>query len=150
MGGPGGAGAPLPDDFVAQGVVAVNGGGQLTEDLAGSDEAAIRRRVRDAGLAPIYTRMLDDFVNEIAPGDAVLMPGRGEQLHVGIVRGAYRHVPEPVVAGYVHTREIEWVGTLRRDDLPDRDVLRIRRTLFELPAGTIPSRFVADHGTTGS
>lgn len=126
--------------FHEAGVVAVRGGnaqGQITSDLAGQDRNGISELVREAGLTGHYTRMLDDFVNRMAPGDRILVPGRtvgiraeDRQVLVGSVSGEYAYRVDGPVPQMPHTRDVRWDGLRRRDELEESVDLSNRLTVY--------------------
>src|SRR5579862_8503700 len=108
------------DDAVADGVVSVDfaeatdvtglGVEEIGKQLAGSkSRTAVNRQAA----------MLFAFANEIAEGDAIILPDRARrQVVVGRVAGPYEWVESAPVQEDRHTRAVKWDARFGWDDLP--------------------------------
>ena len=124
------------DDAVTSGVVSVDFA--ETSDVTGLAPDEIAKLLAGSKSKTAVNRqaqMLFAFANEIAVGDAVLLPDRARrQVVVGRVTGPYEWV-ESAPAEDRHTRAIEWNARFGWDDLPDsvkHTVLHYQRAVLRL------------------
>lgn len=77
------------------------------------------------------------FVTDIRPGDLVVSPNpKRHEVWVGAVSGDYEYTESPRVAGFQHTRAVEWKGWLDRSAPWIKDQLKsLDRPgiMYELP-----------------
>jgi len=93
---------------------------EIGEQLAGSkSRTAINRQAE----------MLYAFANEIAEGDAIIVPDRARrQVVIGRVTGPYEWVESEPVSEDRHTRTVKWSARFGWDDLPEPgEAHRVRR-----------------------
>ena len=100
---------------------------EIGEQLAGSkSRTAINRRAE----------MLWAFANEIAEGDAIILPDRARrQVVIGRVTGPYEWVESAPVSEDRHTRTVKWSARFGWDDLPEpvkHTVLHYQRPVLRL------------------
>jgi len=73
------------------------------------------------------------FLLELQPGDYVIMPGEGKDLHYGslVEEAAYFH-PGDDGCHYRHRRSVKWLGELRRDllSVPFQNTMRSTLAVF--------------------
>jgi hypothetical protein len=122
----------VDDGFIGMGYYGVPDGRTLSEaDLM----ARLRTdNVRTAGQRAARFRL---FVDEMAPGDVVVMPDtpRGEMV-IGEVVGEYEYLGDLSPDRYRHRRSVKWFGRHPHSYLPPgrEDLYRERRPLRELDA----------------
>ena len=100
---------------------------EIGEQLAGSkSRTAVTRQAE----------MLFAFANEIAEGDAIIVPDRARrQVVVGRVTGPYEWVESAPVQEDRHTRAVSWNARFGWDDLPEpvkHTVLHYQRAVLRL------------------
>jgi len=100
---------------------------EIGEQLAGSkSRTAINRQAE----------MLYAFANEIAEGDAIIVPDRARrQVVIGRVTGPYEWVESEPVSEDRHTRTVKWSARFGWDDLPEpvkHTVLHYQRPVLRL------------------
>lgn len=125
------------DDAVTSGVISVDFAEatdvtglaveEISEQLAGSkSRTAINRQAE----------MLYAFANEIAEGDAIILPDRARrQVVIGRVTGPYEWVESAADHEDRHTRTVQWSARFGWDDLPEpvkHTVLHYQRPVLRL------------------
>lgn len=125
------------DDAVTSGVISVDFAeasdvtglavDEIGKQLAGSkSRTAVNRQAE----------MLYAFANEIAEGDAIILPDRARrQVVVGRVTGPYEWVESAPVQEDRHTRTVSWSARFGWDDLPEpvkHTVLHYQRAVLRL------------------
>ena len=110
--------AKFVDEFVTNSYIAIGFEELATDDLALTDDAAVRARV--GGPAErTYASQLISFAYKMQPGDLVIVPrltSKHRDYLVARITGLYRHVAVPPDSGH-HQRAVEWLGTFSRDAL---------------------------------
>ena len=110
--------------------------GNATEVTPAAIDQAIIDSGQMIGVAASRSTLLV-FVNNIRPGDLVVSPyPKRHEVWVGVVTGDYEYAPEPAVAGFQHTRRVEWKGWLDRGAPWMKDQLKSldrALTMYELP-----------------
>jgi predicted Mrr-cat superfamily restriction endonuclease len=125
------------DDAVTGGVISVDFAD--TTDVTGLAVGEIGAQLGGAKSKTAVTRqaqMLFAFANEIAAGDAIILPDRSRrQVVVGRVTGPYEWVEDASAPEDRHTRTVEWNARFSWDDLPEsvkHTVLHFQRTVLRL------------------
>ena len=91
---------------------------------------------------------VDIFVNQMQPGDLVLVPD-GDDIYFGEITGSY-HLESSVdtpTAGYSHQRTVRWLASTARKELSKelRSALKVHRTSANLSRHTAEIEALA-HG----
>jgi predicted Mrr-cat superfamily restriction endonuclease len=111
--------------------------GDVRQLTSAEIEQALIDAGQGAGVAARRSALLS-FANDVRPGDLIVSPNeRRHEVWVGMVAGEYQYNQQPAVAGYEHTRQVDWLGWLDRDAAWMRDQLKsLERpeTVFELPS----------------
>lgn len=111
--------AKYVDEFLAGGYVAVGFGDVTSDDLSGSNEAAVRALASDASQRTAAGQ-LATVAFRITAGDYVLVP-RLTKAHrdylVGTVTGDYRYATAPVPPSGRHQRAVTWIGAIDHSSL---------------------------------
>ena len=125
------------DDAVTSGVVSVDFA--ETSDVTGLAVDEIAKLLTGSKSKTAVNRqaqMLFAFANEIAEGDAIILPDRARrQVVVGRVTGPYEWVESAPSPEDHHTRAVEWNARFSWDDLPDsvkHTVLHYQRAVLRL------------------
>ncbi len=125
------------DDAVSTGVVSVDFAD--TSDVTGLAVDEIGAQLTGSKSRTATNRqaqMLYAFANEIAEGDAIILPDRARrQIVVGRVTGPYEWVESAPTAADRHTRAVDWNARFSWDDLPEsvkHTVLHYQRTVLRL------------------
>jgi len=125
------------DDAVTGGVVSVDFA--ETSDVTGLAVDEIGLQLAGSKSRTAITRqaqMLYAFANEIAEGDAIILPDRARrQVVVGRVTGPYEWVETASAPEDRHTRTVEWNARFSWDDLPEpvkHTVLHYQRAVLRL------------------
>jgi len=87
-------------------------------DAATMTPAEIEQAFLDANrsFAGQHRARMHSFASEVKPGDLIVTPNANRrEVWLSIVTGDYRFDPEPSIAGYNHTRTVDWLGWLDRD-----------------------------------
>jgi len=125
------------DDAVSGGVISVDFADaadvtglaveEIGEQLAGSKSRTATNR---------QAEMLFAFANEIAEGDAIILPDRARrQVVIGRVTGPYEWVENAAAHEDRHTRTVKWSARFGWDDLPEpvkHTVLHYQRPVLRL------------------
>lgn len=127
----------LVDDFVDDGVIGMGYYGVSDGRTLSEADLMARLRadnVRTAGQRAARFRL---FVDEMAPGDVVVMPDtpRGEMV-IGEIVGDYQYLADLAPDRYRHRRRVSWLGRHPFSNLPPgrEELYRERRPLRELDA----------------
>jgi predicted Mrr-cat superfamily restriction endonuclease len=112
------------EDFRDQGFVGIRGGNDdavVDEDLSISGEEEISAAVAERGLGGSYTRQLRAFVREMSPGDRVVVPGPTREADPVVLVGEIcsNYVYRADADDLRHTRAVQWLGTVPREQLPE-------------------------------
>jgi predicted Mrr-cat superfamily restriction endonuclease len=125
------------DDAVTSGVISVDFA--EATDVTGLKVDEIGAQLAGSKSRTATTRqaeMLYAFANEIAEGDAIILPDRARrQVVVGLVTGPYEWVESAPVQEDRHTRAVNWSARFGWDDLPEpvkHTVLHYQRTVLRL------------------
>lgn len=134
-----GSGGVHADEFEEKGVVALGWSdvGDLSSERTRED---FKERIRNQypnwkdgrqinGASQLYR-----FVQELSEGDLVLTPVSDTRtIKIGKLTGPYEYAPS-VVEGYPHTRAVEWLDEISRDELtvPARNSAGGALTLFSM------------------
>jgi predicted Mrr-cat superfamily restriction endonuclease len=69
---------------------------------------------------------LRSFVNDITHGDLVVTPNsHRHEVWLSVITGSYQFDENPRIAGYSHTRTVDWLGWLDRDAAFMKDQLKV-------------------------
>ena len=134
-----GSGGVRADEFVQEGVVALGWSdvGDLSSERTRED---FKDRIRTQypnwkdGRQINGASQLFRFVRELSDGDLVLTPVSDTRtIKVGKLTGSYRYAPG-LVEGFPHTRSVEWLDEVSRDELtvPARNSAGGALTLFSM------------------
>jgi hypothetical protein len=76
---------------------------------------------RSLGTKTNFARQLELFASSVAVGDHVISfdAARRDFILVGRVTSLYRYEDPPTIPDHPHVRDVEWLGALDRDALPD-------------------------------
>jgi restriction system protein len=126
------------DSFKRLGIVAlvVPFAGRATDATL----ASLLESGETAGRAPQVAALLRSFVSGLKSDDIVISPGpRGTKYLVGIVSGPYRYVPEEIVPGVRHVRDVTWSMELEAVQVPQvlRNALGSPMVLYR-PGAQVP------------
>jgi hypothetical protein len=133
-----GPGGRYADSFKRLGIVAlvVPFAGRATDATL----ASILESGETAGRAPQVAALLRSFVSGLRSDDIVISPGPpGTKYLVGIVSGPYRYVPEEIVPGVRHVRDVTWSIELDAERVPKglRNALGSPMVLYR-PGAQVP------------
>lgn len=132
----------LEERFQSESVIAMSAD-EIGDVTNWPSDAQLRRRLRAGTIGRgeqaigMFVRYWDDFRNQMKVGDIVVVPLLGRRAAIGVIDGGYTYRPDEADPRMRHTRNMRWIRTTERAELPDdvRKVVNAPGTICRIKAG---------------